>query len=69
WDAARAPIGIFWTWGGWNATDHMMYCDYLTTESIEEVGSENLFKKYQKATDGPVGVVWLGGRGNFTFRL
>jgi len=69
WDSARAPIGIFWTWGGWNATDHMMYCDYLTTESIEEVGSENLFKKYQKATDGPVGVVWLGGRGNFTFRL
>ena len=48
WDSARAPIGIFWTWGGWNATDHMMYCDYLTTESIEEVGSENLLKKYQK---------------------
>lgn len=46
WDAARAPIGIFWTRGGWNAKDQMAYCDYLTTESIEGMGSVNLYKKY-----------------------
>ena len=49
WDAARAPIGIFWTWGGWNEGDQMAYCDYLTTESMDEASSENLLKKYQKA--------------------
>lgn len=49
WDAVRAPLGIFWTWGGWNATEHMTYCDYLTTESMEDLGSENLLKKYEKA--------------------
>jgi hypothetical protein len=52
WDAARAPIGIFWTWGGWNEGDQMAYCDYLTTESMDEAASENLLKKYQKASWG-----------------
>ena len=42
WDAARAPIGIFWTWGGWNATNHMTYCDYLTTVSMEQLGMPDL---------------------------
>lgn len=37
WDAARVPIGIFWTWGGWNAAEHMAYCDYLTAESMEDL--------------------------------
>ena len=48
WDAARAPIGIFWTWGGWNADNQLSYGDYLTNESMDELGSENLSKKYQK---------------------
>ena len=48
WDAARAPIGIFWTWGGWNASGQLAYCDYLTTESMDNLGSENLLKKYEK---------------------
>src|SRR3990167_6355937 len=48
WDAARAPIGIFWTWGGWNAENQISYCDYLTTESMNDMGAENVFKKYQK---------------------
>jgi len=34
WDGSKAPIGIFWTWGGWNATSHMAYCDYLTNLSF-----------------------------------
>jgi hypothetical protein len=71
WDAVKAPIGIIWTWGGWDGSDHMAYCDYLTTESIAEIRSENLLKKYQKSLSIPP----AGSRGvrpglkNFTFRL
>ena len=50
WDAARAPIGVFWTWGGWNASDHLSFGDYLLTESMDELGTENLLKKYLKAS-------------------
>lgn len=46
WDAKTAPIGMFFTWGAW---DNLGWYDYLTTESMEEVGSEDLLKKYQKA--------------------
>ena len=49
WDAARAPIGIFWTWGGWNSNSHMSYADYLVSESTDNLASENLLKKYEKA--------------------
>lgn len=48
WDAARAPIGIFWTWGGWNAAAQLTYCDYLVSESMDQLGSENLLIKYLK---------------------
>jgi len=75
WDAARAPIGIFWTWGGWDAAGLMAYCNYLTTESMDVLGSENLLEKHGRATR-----MWMspresaraqGGRGveHFTFRL
>lgn len=77
WDATKAPIGIFWTWGGLNAA-YMAYCDYLTTESLDGMGSENLYKKYQKS--GPSSLApdrhhWMvDGRSSgvarwFTFRL
>lgn len=76
WDAARAPIGIFWTWGGWNAGDQLSYGDYLTKESMDELGSENLAKKYQKR-DSPYHRARGGGAFRsstapilvFTFRL
>ncbi|HUX80474.1 MAG TPA: F-box protein [Alphaproteobacteria bacterium] len=48
WDAVKAPIGIIWTWGGWNGYD-MVYCDYLTKESMVEFSSENLLKKHRKS--------------------
>lgn len=51
WDGVKAPIGIFWTGGGWNATSHMPYCDYLTTESMDLLGSENLYEKYISDAD------------------
>lgn len=62
WDAARAPIGIFWTWGGWNADNHLSYGDYLTKESMDELGSENLAKKYQKTAR------WMARAGQFPTR-
>ena len=46
WDAAKAPIGIFWTWGRWNAKEEMAYCNYLTTDSMDDLGSEKLSNKY-----------------------
>jgi len=72
WDAARAPIGIFWTWGGWNASNQIAYCDYLTAESMDAVASENLLKKYQKSGwhfHGLRGFLGCGAEQNFTFRL
>jgi hypothetical protein len=42
WDAAEAPVGIFWTWGGW---DNLSYCDHLTTDSMDDLRSENLLMR------------------------
>ena len=47
WDGAVAPVGIFWTWGGW---DNLGYYDYLTTNNMDALGSENLYEKLKKAT-------------------
>lgn len=49
WDVASAPIGIFWTWGGWNAANQIAYCDYFTKESMEQLSSESLFEKYNNS--------------------
>ena len=46
WDAKTAPVGMFFTWGGWYK---LGWYDYLTAESMENIGSENLLKKYQKS--------------------
>lgn len=43
WDAAKAPIGILWTWGGW---DEAWRCDYLTRGSMDEMAEDNFKKKY-----------------------
>ncbi len=73
WDAAKAPIAIFWTWGGWDAKDQSAYCDYLTTESMGDMGSENLLKKYQKSSGegrrGGMWRIWIYVHQNFTFCL
>lgn len=47
WDAARAPVGIFWTWGGWDAAEQLSWGGFLTVESMVELGSGSLLKKYQ----------------------
>lgn len=43
WDSAAAPVGLFWTWGGWGNADY----NYLVSESMDLLGSENLRKKHK----------------------
>ena len=45
WDAAAAPVGLFWTWGG----SCNEYFDYLVTNSLDVLGSEDLREKYKKS--------------------
>ena len=39
-----APIGIFWTWGGW---DKLGWFDYLVTQGWEEISAQDLEKKWR----------------------
>ena len=47
WDAAAAPVGLFWTWGGYNNLD---WYEYLVTNSFSVMGSEDLYEKYKRHT-------------------
>jgi hypothetical protein len=42
WDARNA-VGIFWSWSGYGLKNF----DYLTTQTMDELGSENLYKKWR----------------------
>lgn len=62
WDETVAPVGIFWTWGGFG----LQSFDYLVTESMSSLGTNNLYEKWQKgkadphyATHGGRDVWWL----------
>lgn len=42
-----APVGMFWTWGGWeNRSDNF---DYLTTESMDNLSKIDLYKNWKKS--------------------
>jgi len=41
WDPIKAPIGLFFTWGSW---DNLGWYDYLTSQDMESISSENLYK-------------------------
>lgn len=43
---ASVPVGIFWTWGGWN---DLSYFDYLTRQSLGDLGSSALYIKWMDA--------------------
>jgi len=47
WSTA-APVGIFWTWGGW---DNLTYMDHLTTQCMDEVSNNNLYEKWRVAEE------------------
>jgi len=46
WSQEKAQVGMFWTWGRW---DNLDWYDYLTKDSMDDMGAENLLKKYQKS--------------------
>jgi hypothetical protein len=54
-----APVGMFWTWGGWAADDHDM--DYLTTENMDNLSKIDLFENWKKAI--PLGRAGVRGTG------
>jgi len=47
WDAAAAPIGLFWNYNGWS---DLGWYDYLVTNSMDELSSEDLHEKYKKTS-------------------
>jgi serine/threonine protein kinase len=49
----EAPVGMFWTWGGW---DDMGWYDYLTNESMENLSKIDLYENYKKSS------LWFVGR-------
>ena len=51
----NAPVGIFWTWGGWDELD---WYDYLTTEDMDNLSKINLYENYKKAPGAFA--VWVG---------
>lgn len=60
WNGSKAPVGIFWTWGGWDNSD---WFDYLTANSMDEIGSENLFEKFKGRRWSQRGVTCVIPRG------
>ena len=59
-----APVGIFWTWGGWDRLD---YFDSLTTKSMEDLETQNLYeskcaaltaKALQSIVNKPRRMIW-----------
>jgi len=71
WSQEKAQVGMFWTWGGW---DNLDWYDYLTKDSMDDMGAENLLKKYKKSRPCLREPVWrmvpfVGAVKNFTFCL
>ena len=43
---ANAPVGIFWTWGGW---DDLSWMDYLTTQNMDNLSKIDLYENWKKS--------------------
>jgi len=41
-----APVGIFWTWGGW---DNLTFMDHAVSQSMDELSDNNLYEKHGAA--------------------
>lgn len=50
WEQEQAPVGMFWTWGGWDKLD---WYDYLTSSTTDELSKINLLENWRNS----------GGRG------
>jgi hypothetical protein len=66
----RAPVCIFWTWGGWNKIE--LY-DYYIAKNFEELSNNNLYEKRLDGCQAPSTPVYplrgLPIQQNFTFIL
>jgi hypothetical protein len=49
-----APVGIFWTWGGWN---NLEWYDYLITEDLKTLSNDNLYEKWARRAQRSVGAL------------
>ncbi len=51
WNEGTAPVGLFWRLGGWA---DLTWYDYLTSSSLSDISSRNLFENwsYVKASGG-----------------
>lgn len=52
----KYPFGIFWTLG---TVADLRYFDYLFLDSIENIGSENLYEKWKKSTSSSLLLNWV----------
>lgn len=43
WDVSKAPVGIFWRWGGEHS---LSFFDYITASSLSVLSSKNLFENW-----------------------
>jgi hypothetical protein len=43
WDATKAPLGAFYTWGGW---DDLGWYDYATTQDFDTFSKEDFYGKW-----------------------
>ena len=48
WNPDQAPVGLIYTWGGWDTLD---WYDYLVTASMEQLSDNNLYEKWKWAYD------------------
>ncbi len=60
-----AEIGIFWTWGSW---DNLNWYDYLTTNTIDQLGDNNLYNKWHASgVTAPGRRIWAGEKRRSSF--
>lgn len=65
--SAKAPIGILWSYG---SSDEMEWYTYLTTNTMDELGNNNMYEKWlesKTAADGYAGglrelIPWCGAQ-------
>jgi hypothetical protein len=49
WTNPACPVGLFWTWGGCAVDDG---CDYLTTETVDNISAIDMYENHKKACNG-----------------
>jgi len=50
WSDTSAPVGIFWTWGGW---DKLAYYDHVTDEAIDTLSEDDFYNIWKRSTAVP----------------